>query len=108
VPATQQTPAELTVTLPASQAASYQVDDTDLSLSVPAVADVSTAQLPCTTAWRHKRKLEHGMAPVYRKHKVYSCKKCGQSNTAATGHSKHRSRFVFCPYLGQTTTPTLS
>jgi len=103
VPApTEQPPAELTVTLPASPAAYCQVDDADLSLGASVVADVSTAKLPRTTAWRHKRKLEQGIAPVYRKHKVNSCKKCGQPNTAATGHSKHRRGFVFCPNLGQT------
>jgi len=101
VPVTQPPPAELTVTLPASPAASYLVARC-ACCCLPATASVLTAQLPRTTAWRHKRKLEQGIAPVYRKHRVYSCKKCGQPNTAATGHSKHRRGFVFCPNLGQT------
>ena len=63
--------------------------------------DVLMAQVRLTTAWRLKRKLEQGATTVYQQRKLYSCKKCGQPNTAATGHSKHRS-FVFCPNLGQT------
>ena len=101
-PAEHLTSAELTASSTASPAALYPLDDTDLSLGASVVADVAMAKLPRTTAWRHKRKLEQGIAPVYRKYKVYTCKKCGQPNTAVTGHSKHRKGFVFCPNLGQT------
>ena len=86
---------------PTSQPVSYQVSDTELALHVSVSVDISTASLPLMTAWRHKRKLEKGIAAVYKKHKVYSCKKCGQTNTASTGHSK-RSGFVYCPNLGKT------
>jgi len=85
---------------PTSQPVSYQVSDTELALHVSVSADISTASLPLMTAWRHKRNLEKGIAAVYKKHKVYSCKKCGQTNTASTGHSK-RSGFVYCPNLGK-------
>ena len=69
-------------------------------LATISAVEVRTAGLPKTTAWRHRRNLEWEIAPVYQKRKAYTCRKCGQPSTAATGHSKHWA-FTYCPNLGK-------
>ena len=74
--------------------------DPDTDLSVETV-DVDPA-VPKTTAWRRKRNAAMGITGTYKKRKEhYSCKKCGQPSTVATGHSQYKG-YKFCPNEGQT------
>ena len=94
-----------TAVLSALEPVGFSVVTIDVSQGVPVATllavEVPTAGLPKTTAWRHRKNLERGVAPIYQKRKAYTCRKCGQPSTSATGHSKHRA-FTFCPNLGKT------
>jgi len=97
-------PADISVTgtavLTAPEPVSFSVTATDLSVATIPAVEVPTAGLPKNTVWRHRRNLEWGITPVYQKRKAYTCRKCGQPSTAATGHSKHWA-FTYCPNLGK-------
>jgi len=73
-----------------------------LSADITATVAVPAPERPKTSAWRHKRNVEKGIAPVYKKRKdSYSCRKCGQPSTKETGHSQYKG-YAFCPNQGQT------
>jgi len=73
-----------------------------LSADIIATIAVPAPERPKTSAWRHKKNVEKGIAPVYKKRKEsYSCRKCGQPSTKETGHSQYKG-YAFCPNEGQT------
>ena len=98
----QKAPAAAREQLPTTTLANISADiSADISDLTVTISQTEVADMPKTTKWRHKRKVEEGIAGVYKKHKAhYTCRKCGQPSTKETGHSQFRG-YSFCPNQGQ-------